>query len=79
MKYILEIILTTIIILFVWNIVKRLFFIKVFKTFNFPQNQQQQEPRRENQKKKMKEKIDWDAETVEYEEISDTKNTQTKK
>lgn len=78
MKYILEIILTTIIILFVWNIVKRLFFIKVFKTFNFPQNQQQQEPRRENPKKKMKEKIDWDAETVEYEEISEPndKNTQ---
>ena len=78
MKYILEIILATIIMFFVWNMLKRLFFIKVFKTFNFPQNQQQAQPRPENPKKKMKEKIDWDAETVEYEEISEPndKNTQ---
>ena len=77
MKYILEIILATIIMFFVWNMLKRLFFIKVFKTFNFPQNQQQAQPRPENPKKKMKEKIDWDAETVEYEEISEPNDKNT--
>ena len=71
MKYILELILGTIVIFFVWNILKRLFFNSFynnFPSFN-PRNQQQ----RQQSKKENKPKVHWDAETVEYEEIKDDK------
>ena len=73
MKFILELVLGTIIIFFVWNILKRLFFNSFYK--NFPQlnpkNYQQQEQKKSD--KKIKEKVRWDAETVEYEEVKEEK------
>ncbi len=66
MKYILEFILATIIIFFVWNILKRIFFKSFYK---FPtQNKNEQNIKKE---KKLDQKINWDAETVDYEEIKD--------
>jgi len=49
MKFILELILTTVIIFFVWNILKRLFFTAVFK---FPKPNNAEEKRQEKSKKK---------------------------
>jgi len=70
MKFILELILTTVIIFFVWNILKRLFFTAVFK---FPKPNNAEEKRQEKSKKKLKSKITWDAETVDYEEVEEKK------
>jgi len=75
MKYIFELILSIVVIFFVWNILKRLFFNSFYK--NFPQlnprnqnNQQQPKP-----DKKIKEKVNWDAETVDYEEVKDDRKS----
>lgn len=69
MKYILEIILTVIIIYFLWNILKRLFFATFFK---FPKPNQQDDLRQQKTKKKLDSRIKWDAETVDYEEVKET-------
>ncbi len=73
MKFILGIILSVIIVFFVWNILKRLFF-KAFYTF--PKN-----PGNTTQQTSSKEKLksgnhglNWDAETVEYEEVKQEKS-----
>lgn len=73
MKYILELIIATIIIFFVWNILKRLFFSAFYKNFpNLnPKNQQQNE--QTSSKKMPEQKVKWDAETVDYEEIKEEK------
>ncbi|WP_419870280.1 hypothetical protein [Chryseobacterium sp. CT-SW4] len=70
MKYIFELVLATIIIYFVWNILKRIFF-KTFHnyTFNNSNNRENQQDIRNSNKNKQK--INWDAETVEYEEVKD--------
>ena len=66
MKYVLEFILITIILFFVWNILKRLFFKNFYK---FPsQNPSSQNV---NSAKKEERKLNWDAETVDYEEVKD--------
>ena len=74
MKYIFEFILATIIIFFVWNILKRLFFNAFYKNFpNFkPENHQSQNPKTDS-KKMPNQKIKWDAETVDYEEVKEEK------
>ena len=73
MKFIFELILATIIVFFIWNILKRIFLNKFYK--NFPQNPLKKEtPKKEN---KINQKVNWDAETVEYEEIKE--NNETKK
>ncbi len=73
MKYIFEFILATIIIFFVWNILKRLFFNAFYKNFpNLnPRNQQQNE--QTSSKKMPNQKVKWDAETVDYEEVKEEK------
>lgn len=73
MKFILEIILITIITFFVWNTLKRLFFNNFYR--NFPPQQPSQRKASENsaKSKNINQKVNWDAETVEYEEIKDTK------
>ena len=73
MKYILELIIATIIIFFVWNILKRLFFNAFYKNFPTlnPKNQQQNE--QTSSKKMPEQKVKWDAETVDYEEIKEEK------
>ncbi len=74
MKYIFEFILATIIIFFVWNILKRLFFNAFYKNFPAlnPKNQQQNQ-QQTNSKKMPNQKIKWDAETVDFEEIKEEK------
>lgn len=70
LKYLFELALTTVILFFLWNILKRLFFNSFYK--NFPQNN----PSRAQQKqarKDLEKKINWDAETVDFEEIKEEK------
>ncbi len=69
MKFILLTILSTIIIFFVWNILKRLFFNKFYQ---FPP----QKKAGESKKEKDKSSLNWDAETVSYEEINQKTNGQ---
>ncbi|WP_313214281.1 hypothetical protein [Soonwooa sp.] len=74
MKFVIELVLGTIIFFFVWNILKRIFFNSFYKNFPTlnPRNQQQsQQVNREE--KKLKEKVNWDAETVDFEEIKEEK------
>ena len=72
MKYILELVLTAIIIFFVWNILKRIFFktfyIYCFKNKNH--NNKQQDIHDSN--KNNKQNLNWDAETVDYEEVKES-------
>ncbi|MBP1167805.1 MULTISPECIES: hypothetical protein [Chryseobacterium] len=72
MKYILELVLTAIIIFFVWNILKRIFF-KTFYSYRFNnnnQNNKQQDIHDSN--KNNKQNLNWDAETVDYEEVKES-------
>lgn len=73
MKYIFEFILATIIIFFVWNILKRLFFNSFYKNFPGYNPGNRQNTNSENLKKDSKKKVNWDAETVDYEEVNDEK------
>ena len=73
MKYILEIILATIIIFFLWNILKRMFFSAFYK---FPKPENKSKTHSQQTKKNLDSKINWDAETVDYEEIRENKETQ---
>ncbi|MDF2553341.1 MAG: hypothetical protein K0R36_2562 [Chryseobacterium sp.] len=67
-KGIFEVVLATIIIFFVWNILKRIFFNKFYKYTGFrPNNNQEKETKKTNIEKKVK----WDAETVDYEEVKE--------
>ncbi len=70
MKYILELILTTVIIFFVWNFLKRMFFTKIFK---FPQPRNEENVTQQKSKNNLDSKIHWDAETVDYEEVKEPK------
>ncbi len=72
MKFILGIILSIIIVFFVWNILKRLFF-KAFYTFPKSPGQQQTQTSSKEKLKSGKHGLNWDAETVEYEEIKEEK------
>ena len=72
MKYILEFILIIIIVFFTWNILKRLFFNTFYK---FPtNNNQNNNSTKEQPKEKIKSGkhgLNWDAETVNYEEVKE--------
>lgn len=74
MKHIFEFVLATIIIYFVWNILKRIFF-KKFHSYLFNhnrnENRKEQDIRNSDNTKK---KINWDAETVDYEEVKENNN-----
>ena len=71
MKFIFELIVATIIIFFLWNILKRMFFASFYK---FPRPDRQQKENSPNAKKNLDSRINWDAETVDYEEIKDKKD-----
>ncbi len=73
MKYILELVLTAIIIFFVWNILKRIFF-KTFYSYRFNNNNQNNRQQDINSNKSTYQKLKWDAETVDYEEVKETKD-----
>lgn len=70
-KYFIEIILATIIIFFVWNILKRIFFNEFYKNFPSLNPRNQEKPRPKSQNNTIKEKVNWDAETVDYEEVEE--------
>ncbi|WP_294206041.1 hypothetical protein [uncultured Chryseobacterium sp.] len=75
MKYIFELVLITIIIYFVWNILKRIFF-KKFHSYMFNQDQNtrtRQQQDIHNSDKETNKGLNWDAETVEYEEVKEEK------
>ncbi len=69
MKFILELILITIIIFFLWNMLKRLFFSTFYK---FPTTRQNDDNVTVGKdKKNLDSQLNWDAETVEYEEVKE--------
>lgn len=70
MKYILELILSTVIIFFIWNFLKRIFYSSFYK---FPRSKNFDDKKTQNSNKNLDSKINWDAETVDYEEIKDKK------
>lgn len=70
MKFILLTILSTIIIFFVWNILKRIFFKNFYG--NFPVDNQRK-TQDKTSKNKIKQNVNWDAETVDYEEVKEEK------
>lgn len=72
MKYILELVLSAIIIFFVWNILKRIFF-KTFYSYRFNNNHNKQQDFH-NSNKTIKPNLKWDAETVDYEEVKESKD-----
>lgn len=72
MKYIFELIIATIVIFFLWNILKRMFFSTFYK---FPNKEQQLKTSTQTKNKNLDSKINWDAETVEYEEIKENKDS----
>ncbi|MBK1897514.1 hypothetical protein [Chryseobacterium paridis] len=73
MKWILELVLTAIILFFVWNILKRLFF-KTFYSYRFNNNNNNKQQDIQNSNKNTNQKINWDAETVDYEEVKESKD-----
>ncbi|WP_326982691.1 hypothetical protein VUJ46_21455 [Chryseobacterium sp. MYb264] len=73
MKYILELVLTAIIIFFVWNILKRIFF-KTFYSYRFNNNNQNNSQQDIHSNKSTNQNLKWDAETVDYEEVKETKD-----
>ena len=70
MKFLFELILATIIIFFVWNILKRIFFKSFYKYTGFKPNSNPQQDIK-NSNTNIEKKVKWDAETVDYEEIKD--------
>ena len=70
MKFILFTILSTIIIFFVWNILKRIFFKNFYG--NFPV-ENQKKTTDNSSKNKINQNVNWDAETVDYEEVKEEK------
>ncbi|MDN3691936.1 hypothetical protein QWZ06_06565 [Chryseobacterium tructae] len=71
MKYILELVLSAIIIFFVWNILKRIFF-KTFYSYRFNNNNQQTNKQQDiHDSNKNNKNLKWDAETVDYEEVKE--------
>jgi len=73
MKYIFEFIIATIIIFFVWNILKRIFFNAFYKNFPTLNPKNQQQNQQTSSKKMPEQKLKWDAETVDFEEIKEEK------
>jgi len=72
-KHIFEFILAVIIIFFVWNILKRLFFNAFYKNFPALNPKNQQQNQQTSSKKMPEQKVKWDAETVDYEEVKEEK------
>lgn len=72
MKFFFELILVTIVIFFLWNILKRVFFSTFYK---FPRENNQNKTSTQTEKKNLDSKLNWDAETVDYEEIKEESET----
>lgn len=74
MKFLFELVLGTIIIFFVWNILKRIFFKSFYKYTGFKPNDNPQQDIK-NSNTNIEKKVKWDAETVDYEEVKDKNST----
>lgn len=74
MKFLFELILGTIIIFFVWNILKRVFFKSFYKYTGFKPNNVHHQETKKSSDTSIEKKVKWDAETVEYEEVKDKNN-----
>lgn len=69
MKYVLELVLSTVIIFFVWNMLRR-----IFLTPYQGKPQQRSNPKpdnRQNTTSSAKHGLNWDAEDAEFEEVKD--------
>lgn len=74
MKYILELVLSAIVIFFVWNILRRVFY-KTFYSYRFNNNKENNKQQQDiNSSNKNKQNLNWDAETVDYEEVKESKD-----
>jgi hypothetical protein len=73
MKHIFEFVLATIIIYFVWNILKRIFF-KNFTAICLTRTETKTKGAGHQKLRQYEEKINWDAETVDYEEVKENNN-----
>ncbi|KFF18595.1 MULTISPECIES: hypothetical protein [unclassified Chryseobacterium] len=73
MKYILELVLSAIVIFFVWNILRRVFY-KSFYSYRFNNNRDNKQQQDLNNSNKNKQNLNWDAETVDYEEVKESKD-----
>ncbi|MGE8430941.1 hypothetical protein [Chryseobacterium joostei] len=71
MKYILELVLSAIVIFFVWNILKRIFF-KTFYSYRFNNNNNQDSRQQDINNSNKNNNLKWDAETVDYEEVKES-------
>ncbi|AZA99614.1 hypothetical protein EG359_08305 [Chryseobacterium joostei] len=71
MKYILELVLSAIVIFFVWNILKRIFF-KTFYSYRFNNNNNQDNRQQDINNSNKNNNLKWDAETVDYEEVKES-------
>lgn len=72
-KFIVYTILSTVIIFFVWNILKRIFFNKFYNYF--PHQKRENEKKGNVSSSKRAKSYKWDAETIDYEEIKDNKKS----
>ncbi len=71
MLKILELVLIAIVLFFVWNILKRIFF-KTFYSYRFNNNENNSSQQEIiNLNKKSGQSVSWDAETVDYEEVKE--------
>lgn len=70
MKFIFELIVATVVIFFLWNFLKRIFFSSFYK---FPKPGSEDRQTTAQGKKNIDPRINWDAETVDYEEIKDNR------
>lgn len=71
MLKILELVLIAIVLFFVWNILKRIFF-KTFYSYRFSNNENNSSQQEIiNLNKKSGQSVSWDAETVDYEEVKE--------
>lgn len=77
LKDIFEVIIFIIIFSFIWRIIKRFLFTTVTKNFQDrnPNSTQNSQSTQQNSDTKIGKKVHWDAETVDYEEIKDPKDS----
>lgn len=71
MKYLLECILVTIILFFVWNSLKRMFFTTFYKLPKQNNPQSRGGFKQSKNQEETKQNLNWDAETVDYEEVKE--------
>jgi len=72
-KFFFESILIALILFFVWNAFKRIFFSFFYQGMNNNKRNNNSQNKTTKSERKGEKKLKWDAETIEYEEIKDDK------